>query len=142
MVDLTRTGQRDLIPDRDFERAHMLGGGSTTGEDDVSTFWRFERQLTESHAVLWGVIIVASVFDIVTTITGLSHGLEEGNAVARAFMETYGTPGLGMLKFSALFVLLFAWAALPDREAEIVLTGFAVVSLLTVVLNALTLAPL
>jgi len=120
----------------------MLGGGSTTDEDDVSTFWRFERQLTESHAVLWSVIIVASVFDIVTTITGLEEGFQEGNAVARAFIETYGTPGLGMLKFSALLLLLLAWAALPDREAEIVLAGFAIVSLVTVVLNALTLAPL
>jgi hypothetical protein len=120
----------------------MLGGGSTTEEDEVSTFWRFERQLTESHAVLWSVIIVASVFDIVTTITGLSHGLEEGNAVARAFLATYGTPGLGMLKFSALLLLLLAWATLPDRDAELVLTGFALVSLVTVVLNALTLAPL
>lgn len=120
----------------------MSGGGSTTDEEEVSTFWHFERNLTESHAVLWSVIIVASVFDILTTITGLSKGLAEGNAVARAFMETYGTPGLGLLKFSALLLLLLAWAGLPDRDAELVLTGFALVSLVTVVLNAMTLAPL
>jgi uncharacterized membrane protein len=120
----------------------MSGGGSATEEDEVSTFWRLERNLTESHAVLWSVIIVASVFDILTTITGLSNGLQEGNAVARAFIETYGTPGLGMLKFSALLLLLLTWAALPDRDAELVLTGFALVSLVTVVLNAMTLAPL
>jgi hypothetical protein len=120
----------------------MSGGGSATDEEEMSTFWRFERNLTESHAVLWSVIIVASVFDILTTITGLSNGLEEGNAVARAFMATYGTPGLGLLKFSALLLLLLAWAGLPDRDAELVLTGFALVSLVTVVLNAMTLAPL
>lgn len=131
-----------FISDWHHHCEHMSGGGSATDEEEVSTFWRFERNLTESHAVLWSVIIVASVFDILTTITGLSKGLAEGNAVARAFMETYGTPGLGMLKFSALLVLLLAWAGLPDRDAELVLTGFAIVSLVTVVLNAMTLAPL
>ena len=98
-----------------------------------------ERQLSESHAVLWTVIIIASVFDIVTTLVGLHHGLEEGNAVARAFIETYGTPGTGLLKFAALVVLVVSWGLLPDRQATLVLAGFAVISLLVVALNAMTL---
>ena len=100
-----------------------------------------ERRLSESHAVLWAVVIVSTVFDVVTTIVGIQRGAEEGNAVARAFIETYGTPGIGLLKFSALVVVVL-WATLPDRHATVVLTAFALVSLLVVVLNALTLASL
>ena len=109
--------------------------------DDESPYaWRLERHLTETHAVLWSVVIVASVFDVLTTMSGLHHGLEEGNLVARAFIETYGTPGIGLLKFSALVLLVITWAVLSDRRATYVLTGFAVISLLTVALNAITLA--
>jgi len=111
-------------------------------DDDAGFVWRVERELTESDAVLWGVIVVASVLDVVTTITGVSRGIEEGNAVARAFMHTYGTPGIGLLKLVALVVLVVTWGALPDRSAHAVLTGFALVSLLVVALNAVTLASL
>lgn len=101
-----------------------------------------ERRLSESHAVLWTVVILASLFDIVTTMVGLERGLAEGNAVARAFVETYGTPGVGLLKFSALVVVVVCWAWLDDRRATAVLTAFALVSLLVVASNALTLASL
>lgn len=97
------------------------------------------RDLSETHAVLWTVIIVAAVFDIVTTLVGLQVGLQEGNAIARAFIATYGTPGIGGLKFAALVILVVTWAVLPDRPATIVLGGFAVVSLAVVAMNALTL---
>ncbi|MBX0324139.1 DUF5658 family protein [Halomicroarcula sp. F13] len=101
-----------------------------------------ERQLSESHAVLWTVVILASLFDIVTTIVGLERGLTEGNAVARAFVETYGTPGIGLLKFSALVLVVVCWAWFDDRRATAVLAAFALVSLLVVASNALTLASL
>ncbi|MFB6179376.1 MAG: DUF5658 family protein [Halorientalis sp.] len=110
--------------------------------DRLVVTWPVERDLTESHAVLWSVILVASVFDILTTMRGIALGLQEGNAVARAFMATYGTPGIGLLKFSALVALAITWWVLPDRPATVVLTGFAVLSVLTIGLNALTLAGL
>lgn len=97
------------------------------------------RELSESHAVLWSVVILASVFDIVTTIVGLEQGLHEGNGVARAFIDTYGTPGIGLLKFSALVLVVLLWASLPDRYATIVLAVFAWVSLLVVAVNAVML---
>jgi hypothetical protein len=102
--------------------------------------WRPVRDLSESDAVLWGVVIVASVFDVVTTIVGVDRGVAEGNAVARAFIETYGTPGIGLLKFVALVVVVVCWTVLDDRNASVVLLAFALVSLLVVALNALTLA--
>jgi len=74
-----------------------------------------ERDLSESHAVLWSVVILASVFDIVTTIVGI-----------------------GLLKFSALVL----WAVLDDERATVVLAVFAVLSMLVVALNAITLAAL
>jgi hypothetical protein len=110
--------------------------------DEGALTWRVERVLTESQAVLWGVILVAAVFDVLTTMRGLALGLSEGNAVARAFLDTYGTPGIGLLKFVALVLLVLSWWVLPDRSATIVLAGFAVISLLTIALNALTLAAL
>ncbi|WP_262179954.1 DUF5658 family protein [Haloarcula laminariae] len=101
-----------------------------------------ERQLSESDTVLWTVVILSSVFDVVTTIVGTARGLGEGNGVARAFIETYGTPGIGLLKFSALLVVVVAWTRLDDRRATAVLVGFALVSLVVVALNAMTLASL
>lgn len=105
--------------------------------DDPATL---VRNLSESHAVLWSVVAVASVFDVVTTIVGVEGGAAEGNAVARAFIETYGTPGIGLLKFSALVLVVVLWASLPDRYGSVVLGVFASFSLLVVALNALTLA--
>jgi len=102
--------------------------------------WRTERHLPVSHALLWTVVIIASVFDILTTIVGLGHRLEEGNAVARAFIATYGMPGIGLLKFAALVLLVVAWAMLRDRHATRVLAAFAVISLVTVTWNVMTLA--
>ena len=101
-----------------------------------------ERRLSESHTVLWSVVILASLFDVVTTIVGIDRGFAEGNAVARAFIQTYGTPGIGLLKFSALVVVVVSWAWLDDRRATAVLFGFAIVSLVVVALNATTLASL
>lgn len=118
----------------------MSSARSPSGDD--STIWRVERQLSESEAVLWAVIVIASVFDVLTTMRGLALGFQEGNAVARAFIDTYGHPGIGLLKFVALVILVLCWWLLPERQATIVLTGFAVISLLTIALNALTLAGL
>jgi len=115
-------------------------GGRTGDERDASLRPTLKRQLSESHAVLWSVVIVASVFDIVTTIVGIYHGAPEGNPVALAFMKTYGTPGIGLLKFSVLVLVVFLWATLPDRYATAVLSAFALVSLAVVGINAVTLA--
>src|SRR6056297_763804 len=99
-----------------------------SSDGDPTVLRRVERQLSESEAVLWTVILVATVFDVLTTMRGLALGFEEGNAVARAFIETYGNPGLGLLKFVALVVLVLAWWELPERQATLVLGGFAVIS--------------
>lgn len=111
-------------------------------DEDRSEPGTFYRQLSESHAVLWSVVAVASVFDVVTTMVGIERGLGEANAVAAAFIETYGTPGIGLLKFVALVVVALLWVVLPERYATAVLAGFALVSLLVVGLNAFTLATL
>ncbi|WP_181686373.1 DUF5658 family protein [Halorhabdus salina] len=100
------------------------------------------RPLPEADAVLWAVIIVGSVLDVVTTIVGVGSGLPEGNAVARAFMATYGTPGIGALKLAALLVLVFTWGYLEGESARLVLMGFALVTLLVSGLNTLTLTGL
>lgn len=119
----------------------MLDGRDTSGrERGLLAALPTRRTLNENHAVLWTVIITSAVLDILTTMVGLGIGLDEGNAVARAFIATYGLTGIGWLKFAALVVLVITWAVLPDRRSTVVLVGFAVVSLLVVALNALTLA--
>ena len=117
-------------------RSNWLADGRGVLPGDV------ERHLTETHAVQWTVIVVASGLDVVTTIVGIERGAAEGNAVARAFIETYGTPGIGLLKFAALVVVVLLWGLLPERYGTAVLSGFALVSLLVVAANALTLAGL
>ena len=122
-------------------------GESTVGRDSLvlgkaDEWLPGERQLSESHTVLWTVVILSSLFDVVTTMVGIERGLGEGNAIARAFIETYGTPGIGLLKFSALLVVVVSWAWFDDRRATAVLVGFALVSLVVVALNAMTLAGL
>lgn len=102
--------------------------------------WRVSRQLSESDAVLWTVVILASALDIVTTIVGIERGFTEGNTVARAFITTYGTSGIGLLKFSALLLVVVLWFTLDDDRASVVLLAFALVSLLVVASNAVTLA--
>lgn len=104
--------------------------------------WSFQRTLPESDAVLWSVVILASVFDVVTTIVGIGAGLSEANAVARAFLHTYGTPGIGLLKFSALVLVAICWVVLPDRYGRAALQGMAVVSVGVVAINSVTLAPI
>jgi hypothetical protein len=104
--------------------------------------WSRPRELADSNAVLWTVVIVASVFDVVTTMQGLALGASEGNAIARAFIDTYGSPGIGLLKFAGLVVLVLLWATLPRRYRSAALSGFAVFSVMTVFANAVTLLSL
>lgn len=101
---------------------------------------QLSRSLPESDAVLWAVVILASVLDVITTMVGLERGFAEGNAVARAFIEVYGSPGIGLLKFVALVVVVLAWALLPERYGTTVLQATAIVSLVVVALNVVTLA--
>jgi len=99
-----------------------------------------DRRMPETDGVLWSVVVVSTIFDVITTMVGLGVGLDEGNAIARAFIDTYGTPGIGALKFVALVLLIVVWAKLSERSATIVLAGFGVISLFVVLLNAISLA--
>lgn len=98
------------------------------------------RPLPETDAVLWAVVIVGAALDVTTTIVGVTAGFPEGGTVARAFMQTYGTPGIGALKLVALVALVVTWHYLESRSAQLVLVGFGLVTLLAAALNALTLA--
>lgn len=100
------------------------------------------RPLPEVDAVLWTVVLVGAALDVVTTIVGVGAGIPEGNVVAKAFLETYGSPGIGALKLTALLVLLLTWHYLEETSGRIVLMGFAVVSIVVIGLNTLTLAGL
>ena len=100
------------------------------------------KPLPETDAILWTVVIVGAILDVTTTIVGVGSGASEGNPVARAFLETYGTPGIGALKLVSLVVLTLTWHALEEQSARLSLAAFALVSLVVTVLNTLTLASL
>ena len=96
----------------------------------------FSRHMTETHAVLWTVIIVATVADVVMTLTGLSTGLQEGNPVVRSMIATFGVAGLWVVKFLAMCWLVAGWAYLSEWKATVFLTLFGVVTLAVVLNNA------
>lgn len=100
---------------------------------------RGERRLTRTHAALWTVVLVATVLDILTTMVGLERGLQEGNVVVRAAVETLGLPGLWLVKFGAMVWLVGGWALLSDRNAAVFLGLFAAVTVATVIANVVTL---
>lgn len=95
--------------------------------------------MSETDAVLWTVVLVASIADVVTTISGLALGLGEGNVVVRSMIESLGLAGFWIVKFVALVVLVVSWSALPERTATAFLAVFSLVTLSVVLHNAVTL---
>ncbi|MFC6974021.1 DUF5658 family protein [Halomicroarcula sp. GCM10025709] len=108
--------------------------GGTTDEESLFTFRR-ERRLTRSHAVLWAVILAATVADVLLTMTGLARGFEEGNVVVATLLAEFGLAGLWLVKFGAMVWLVGGWALLSDRNATVFLALFATVTLAVVVYN-------
>jgi hypothetical protein len=100
---------------------------------------RLERRMTRAHAVLWTVIVLATVADILLTMAGLANGFREGNAVVVASLSTLGLGGLFLVKFAAMVWLVAGWTLLSDRNASIFLALFAVVTLAVVANNVLVL---
>jgi hypothetical protein len=49
-----------------------VADGDGTGVVGDSPFY---RDMNETHAVLWTVVVVATVADVIMTLTGLSNGL-------------------------------------------------------------------
>lgn len=96
--------------------------------------------MTERHALLWTVVIVATVADVLLTMTGLAAGFREGNVVVRAMLGAFGPVGLWFVKFGALTWLVAGWSLLPDRDAAILLALFALVTVAVTVYNTLLLS--
>lgn len=95
-----------------------------------------ERDMTETHAVLWTVIVVATVGDVLLTLAGTGLGLQEGNVVVRTMMGAFGPAGLWVVKFLAMCWLVAGWSLLSDRDASIFLALFAIVTVSVTGYNA------
>lgn len=95
--------------------------------------------MTEEHVVLWTVIVVATVADIVLTLTGLAAGAREGNVVVRVLMAELGLAGLWLVKFLAMLWLVAGWWLLSEWKATIFLALFGIVTLLVVANNVIVL---
>lgn len=95
-----------------------------------------EREMTDTHAVLWTAILIATVVDIILTLVGVGTGLGEGNPVVRALMGAFGVAGLYIVKFLAMVWLVAGWTLLSDRNASIFLALFAIVTILVTAHNS------
>ena len=84
--------------------------------------------MTRTHAVLWSVILIATVADVLLTTTGLANGLREGNAVVATSLSSFGLAGLLVVKFAAMLWLVAGWTLLSDRNAAMFLALFAAVT--------------
>jgi hypothetical protein len=66
-----------------------------------------------SARVLVGLMVSVGIFDLVCTITAYETGvLDEMNPIARAVLDTYGSPGLAVFRFVAtsLSCIVLVWA--------------------------------
>ncbi|MFB6297171.1 MAG: DUF5658 family protein [Salinirussus sp.] len=96
--------------------------------------------MTRAHAVLWAVILVATVADVVLTMVGTAGGLAEGNALVRTMMAAMGPAGLWLVKFAAMVWLVGGWSLLSDRNATVFLGLFAAVTVAVTAHNSLLVA--
>jgi hypothetical protein len=110
--------------------------GSDGATQELLLTLRRERRMTRTHAVLWALIIAATVGDILLTLVGTAGGLQEGNAVVSVMMGAFGPAGLWLVKFLAMVWLVGGWAFLSDRNAAIFLALFATVTVVVTVYNA------
>ena len=115
----------------------MLSKEGPAADSERVTLWP-EHHLSNTHAVLWTVILVATVGDILLTMTGLTVGLQEGNAVVSTMLAEFGLAGLWLVKFGAMLWLVVGWRLLSERNATVFLTLFAVVTLAVVAYNSVT----
>ncbi|MFY4811862.1 hypothetical protein [Haloarcula argentinensis] len=115
----------------------MLGKEGPAADSERVTLWR-DHHLSHTHAVLWTVILVATVGDILLTMTGLTVGLQEGNVVVSTMLAEFGLAGLWLVKFGAMLWLVAGWRLLSERNATVFLALFAVVTLAVVAYNSVT----
>lgn len=93
------------------------------------------------EATLWLVVITSVTLDVYTTSLGLSVGLTEGNPVMHWAIDGFGIAALAVAK-----LLVVAGAGLlreaRPRYGPAIALGLAVPWVLTVLVNAVTLATL
>ena len=118
------------------EGSSGVGNSGSTAVSSTPEESLFARHMTETHAVLWTAVVVATVADVMMTLTGMSSGLQEGNPVVRAMVGAFGPAGLWVVKFGAMCWLVAGWTLLSDRDASIFLALFAVVTVSVTGYNA------
>lgn len=125
-----------------------MGKHQTPSERAASTDYRIESveyvvewlSLRTLSVALWTAVFTASTLDVVTTTIGLRQGLSEGNALARALLETLGVVGLVGLKLAALTVLAATWYLVDEQQGYAALAGFGGVTGVVVVCNVAMIA--
>lgn len=82
--------------------------------------------------ILWGLVVVAAVGDLVSTLFGLSLCFAEANPVARAMLDAAGGAGLVALKLAAVALLAVVYRTVRPLYARAALVAFSVPQLLAV----------
>lgn len=125
-----------------------MGDQQTATDRTVSSRWRIGTICRIGRGgpnsaltvVLWTAVLLVSALDVLTTAIGVTRGFSEGNALARWFVETLGTPGFAGLKLAALAVLGMTWYRVDERQGHAALAGFGGVTTGVVALNVVTIA--
>ena len=89
----------------------------------------------DGERLLWGMVVVVMLLDVATTAIGLQYGLQEGNALVSAAIETFGIAGLLLVKGLVLVLAATVAHRIPDRVSPVVPLGLALPTLIAVTTN-------
>nr|WP_206042072.1 DUF5658 family protein [Haloarcula argentinensis] len=93
-------------------------------------------ELVAVERELWLVVAVTLIIDVWLTHVGLQHGLQEGNPLMRAAIETFGIAVLGLTKVGVLGMAGLIRQLLSDQRGVVVPLGLALPWVAAVVINA------
>ncbi|GGK64919.1 MULTISPECIES: DUF5658 family protein [Haloarcula] len=93
-------------------------------------------ELVAVERELWLVVAVTLIIDVWLTHVGLQHGLQEGNPLMRAAIETFGIAVLGLTKVGVLGLAGLTRQLLSDQRGVVVPLGLALPWVAAVVINA------
>ena len=89
----------------------------------------------DGERLLWGMVVVVMLLDVATTAVGLQYGLQEGNALVSAAIETFGIAGLLLIKGLVLGLAVAIASQIPDHVSPVVPLGLALPTLIAVTTN-------
>lgn len=89
----------------------------------------------DAERLLWVLVIVVMGLDVLTTAIGLQYGLQEGNTVVLAAIESFGIAGLLLVKVAVIGFAAGVAYWVPDRVSPVIPLGLVLPTLIAVTTN-------